>query len=154
MVTIGRIEARAHARATEVVERVETAIANLFPPSVRETLKFTRVKVEGHAHIQLSIIAAILTSKKACEKTLDHLVDSMSPRDKRSIVRTIDLRLDEQCTFFLRIDKQEAFLDRLHLATGPDVISVQVHFRYYPRCNPEDALEYLTDRFGDAGGSS
>jgi RNA binding exosome subunit len=154
MVTIGRIEARAHARATEVLERVETAIINIFPSSVRESLKISRMKVEGHAHIQMSIVAAVLTSEKACEVALDYLIASLDPKDKRSIVRTIDLRIDEQCNFFLRIDKQEAFLERLHLAAGPDVISVQVHFRHYPRCSPEDALEYLSERLGDVGGIS
>ncbi|MFX1368018.1 MAG: RNA-binding domain-containing protein [Promethearchaeota archaeon] len=154
MVTIGRIEARAHSRATEVLERVEAAITNLFPLSVRENLKISQTKVEGHAHIQMSIVAAVLTSENACQATLDYLVDSMSPKDKKSILRTIDLRIDEDCTFFLRIDKQEAFLERIQLATGPDVISVQVHFQHRPRCSPEDALEYLSSRFGNVGGTS
>jgi len=84
----------------------------------------------------------------------DYLVESLDSRAKRAILRTIDLRLDEQCTFFLRIDKQESYLGNLSLANGPDVISVQIHFQQYPRCVPENVSKYLGDRLGDVGGTS
>jgi RNA binding exosome subunit len=61
-------------------------------------------------------------------------------------------RIDRNCLFFIRIDKQAAFLDNIVLAKGPDVISAHIHIRQYPKCRLEDAMTMLEDRLGAAGG--
>ncbi|TFF86440.1 hypothetical protein EU519_01350, partial [Candidatus Thorarchaeota archaeon] len=46
---IGRIEVRAHSRATEIEERVVSAALNLFPENMREEQQVSITKTEGLA---------------------------------------------------------------------------------------------------------
>jgi RNA binding exosome subunit len=154
MVTIRRIDARAHVRATEVPDRVLTAITNIFPKTLQEELVTTWTKVEAHSGIPMSIVTIVLEKTKACFSAFDSIIDNLPKPDRKTLSRTIEARLDDQCVFYLRLEKQEAFLERLKLAIGPDVISLQIHLQQYPRCKQDDVVEFLTNRLENVGGSS
>ncbi len=144
---IYRIEARAHSRATEVVERVQTAVLNLFPESIQESVQIIRETTEGHRQTRIVVISAVLGDKAACDETLSFIAEMLSESDRRAIIESLHLRLDDQCILFLRIDKQESFLGRIQLANIPDVISMKIHLKQYPRCRPMDVETFLAERF-------
>ncbi|UCH03398.1 MAG: hypothetical protein JSW05_07300 [Candidatus Thorarchaeota archaeon] len=144
---IDRIEARAHSRATEIIERVQTAVLNLFPESIQESVQVTVERTEGHRQTRIVVISAVLEDKAACDDTLSFIAEAFSESDRRAIIKSLSLRLDDQCILFLRIDKQESFLGGIQLAKGPDVISVKMHLKQYPRCKPLDVETFLVERF-------
>ncbi|MFW9961945.1 MAG: RNA-binding domain-containing protein [Candidatus Sifarchaeia archaeon] len=146
------IETRAFSRATEVPDRVVTAILNLYPEKYRHLLEFDSTKVEGHSGNEILIIESFLRDKAGCDAALSYIFGKLDERDRSRLLNSLERRLDEHCLFFIRIDKQAAFLNNLALAKGPDVISVQVHIRQYPRCKQEDAVRMLEDRLLKAGG--
>ena len=152
MSSVVKIEARAYCRATEIVERVVQAIKNLYPEEFRELVEFESTKVEGQSGDKIHILRSELTDKARCEVTLDYIFRKLKETDRRYIRESLSQRLDENCVFFVRIDKQAAFLDKVVLARGPDVISVQVHIRQYPRCKQDDAIAMLEDRLRVTGG--
>jgi RNA binding exosome subunit len=149
---VAKIEARAYSRATEVPERVVTAILNLYPEKFRELVGFASTKVEGHSGNEILIIESLLEDRMGCEATLDYILGRFEERDRRLLGNSLLQRIDRNCLFFVRIDKQAAFLDAIALAKGPDVISIQVHIRQYPRCKQEDVKTMLEDRLRAAGG--
>ncbi|MFW9787886.1 MAG: RNA-binding domain-containing protein [Candidatus Thorarchaeota archaeon] len=152
MAFVAKIEARAYSRATEVSDKVVNAILNLYPEHVHELVKFVSTKVEGHSGNQIQIIGSELSDQTGCETTLDYIFGKLEKRDRERLENSLDRRIDENCQFFVRIDKQAAFLERIVLAKGPDVISVQVHIRKHPRCKQEDVMTMLEDRLRAAGG--
>ena len=149
---VAKIEARAYSRATEVPERVTTAILNLYPEMFRDSVDLDSTKVEGQSGDEIIIVASTLEDKTGSEATLDYIFERLDERDCRRLLNSLERRLDRNCLFFIRIDKQEAFLGNIVLARGPDVISVQIHLRQYPRCRLEDAMKMLEDRLRAAGG--
>ncbi len=118
---------------------------NLYPESAHENVKVTVERVEAHQQGRIVILSSVLEDKKACENAFSVMIGRLSESDRTYIIRTLHLRLDEQCSLFLRIDKQASFLGRMQLATGPDVISVRVHLRQYPRCVPSEAEAFLIE---------
>ena len=148
MVFIDTIEARAYSRATEVVARVEQAVLTLFPENVRNRVRLQTTKTEGHYQNSISVLSAVLKGSRVCENTLSHLLKLLSGEEAKAILESLDQRLDETCTLFLRIDQQEAYLGRMRLATGPDVINIQYHIRNYPRCTPDDVRQLIGDILG------
>jgi len=150
-VFVARIESRAYSRATEVLERVRSALVNLYPEEYRNRLKVKEVRTESHHGVPIIVITATLENKKGCETTLSSIFKRLSTFDKRHIMRTIELRVDDQCTLFLRIDKQISFLEEVKLSDGPDSISVSIHIRQYPRCIQEDAITYIIDCLKENG---
>lgn len=147
-----KIEARAYSRATEVSDRVVAAILNLYPENFRELVEFESTKVEGQSGDDILIIESELKDKVGCEATLDYIFGKLGERDHRRLGNSLPRRIDRSCLFFVRIDKQAAFLENIVLAKGPDVISVQIHIRQYPRCMQEDAKAMLEERLRAAGG--
>ena len=146
---IDRIEARAYSRVTEIPERVESAILNIFPSDVHDRIRIEKNVTEGHAQNTITVISGFLRHKRSCEDTLTTILSSISQNERKELTRTLSQRLDDKCVFFLRIDKQAAYLERVKLANGPDVISIRIHIRQYPRCVREDAEEFLRSRLDD-----
>jgi hypothetical protein len=102
---------------------------------------------EGHRQTNIVVLLAVLEDKEACDSTLNFIAETLSENDRMAIMRSLSLRLDDQCILFLRIDKQESFLGRMQLAKDPDVISVKMHLKQYPRCRPLDVETFLVERF-------
>ena len=152
MVFVAKIEARAYSRATEVSERVVKAILNLYPEKFHELVNIETTKVEGQSGQNILIVASRLEDKAGSETTLDYIFRRLEERDRRSLSNSLLQRIDEKCIFFVRIDKQAAFLNSIGLAKGPDMISVQIHIRQYPKCKQDDVRTMLEDRLQTAGG--
>jgi len=146
------LEARAYSRATEVSERVVAAILNLYPEKFRELVELESTKVEGQSGDVILVVESKLKDKIGSEATLDYIFGKLKENDRRRLGNSLTDRIDKNCLFFVRIDKQAAFLDDIVLAKGPDVISIQIHIRQYPRCRQEDVRTMLEDRLRAAGG--
>ena len=152
MTFVAKIKARAYSRATELPERVESAILNLIPEEFQKDVKLNTIGVEGHSGDDKQIVVAQLNNKIGCEATLDYIFSSFNDRDRRRVHNSLLRRLNVNCLFFLRIDKQAAFLGKIALADGPDVISVRIDIKQYPKCRQEDAIAMLENRLQAAGG--
>ncbi|MHA2025440.1 MAG: RNA-binding domain-containing protein [Candidatus Thorarchaeota archaeon] len=152
MTFVAKIEARAYSRATELSERVESAILNLFPEEFRKDVEMSFTKAEGHSGYNIQIVVARLKNKAGCESTLDRIITGFDDRDRRRVRNSLLRRLNENCIFFLRIDKQAAFQGKIALADEADIISVRIDIRQYPSCKQEDAVTMLENRFQAAGG--
>ena len=147
---IRKIEARAYSRATEISERVSTAICGIFPEDVKQNVSFSEEMAEGQSGDSISIVTGLLDNRNECEISLDYMLKQMEKKDRRAIKRTLDLRLNNNCVFFLRIDKQGAFLEKIRLANNSDVIRARFYFRDSPRCKKEDAMSHIEQRLRDA----
>ena len=149
---VAKVETRAYSRATEVSDKVIEAILNLYPEKFRELVEFESTKVEGQSGDRILIVGSMLKDKEGCETTLDYILGKFEERDHRRLTNSLTRRIDRNCIFFIRIDKQAAFLDEIVLENGPDVIIVKIHIRQYPKCRLEDAITMVKDRLRETGG--
>ncbi|MGY5859115.1 MAG: RNA-binding domain-containing protein [Candidatus Thorarchaeota archaeon] len=147
---IRKIEARVYSRVTEITDRVATAILNIFPEDVRKNVSITEEKAEGQSGDDISILSGHLKNRDECELTFDFILKHMDKKDRRTIKRSLDLRLNNNCVIFLRIDKQGAFLEKIRLANNADVIRARFYFRDSPRCKKKDAMLHIEQRLKDA----
>jgi len=122
-------------------------VLNLFPESVQDSVQIGFEKTEGHRQVQIVVLSAVLEGKEACENAVSFMAKMFSEIDRTAIIKSLHLRLDDQCVLFLRIDKQASFLGKIQLTQEPDVISVRIHLKQYPRCVPSDAETFLVERF-------
>jgi RNA binding exosome subunit len=150
---VNKIETRAYARATEVSDRVVSSILSIFPEHLRQIVLIETSRAEGQMGDTITIATGVLEGQDNCGPVLDYVFSQMDRQSLRTIERSLDIRLDEQCVFFLRIDKQAAFQGLVRMADGLDVISVRFYFRQYPRCNWDDVRLLIEDRLRTAGGA-
>jgi RNA binding exosome subunit len=149
---VNKIETRAYARATEISERVAVAIQSAFPEYLRQKLHMSQSKAVGQAGDVIIIITATLEGQEDCEPVLRYIFEQMDGHSRRSIERSLDMRLDDNCIFFLRIDKQAAFLGNIKMADELDVISARFRFKQYPRCNREEVILLIESYLRTMGG--
>ena len=117
------LHARALCHATEVPDRVIQAVKN----TVGEMEIGTR-SVAGHHGNEIIVVEA----KSTDMRSIRHLFRMLSPGDRERLVASLDLRLDDSCNLFIRIDKQGAYLGRVTLSDSDDEIALRIKVRAYP----------------------
>lgn len=126
---------RAFAQATEDDERVAEALR--FASAAKEV---ERQSSDGFHGNRIVILEAKLRSKREMEAFFRRLKKD----EVALLLNTLEKRVDEDCTFFLRLDKQKAYLGELALTDQDDVISVKGKIKSYPK-RREAALEATRD---------
>ena len=134
------IRLRAIAQATEVEERVETAM--LYVSGLEEV---SGSRTEGHFGNPLTIFEVELTRTREIKKFLQILKDAEM---LIVLMGEIQQRLDDNCVFHFRLDKQKAYAGELALADSKDIIDVNMKVAAYP-ARREIALEAVLDWFKD-----
>ena len=127
---IDNISFRAFSHATENEDRVKKAVIN-----VSKSEDLTCSKSCGYHGNPITIIETKITHARDIK---DFLI-SLSEEDIKQLIDTIDLRVDDESFFYMRLDKQEAYPGNPMLNNGEDVISVKGKIKSYPQ-NRENAV--------------
>lgn len=128
---------RTFCQATEDEEKVVQALKFVSGVDAIE-----KCASEGYHGNRIVVLESAIRSKKRIEAFFGRISNS----DIAQILETIEQRIDEECSLFFRLDKQEACLGRLVLTKGEDVISVRAKVECYPK-RRESALEQARQYF-------
>ncbi|WP_136715083.1 RNA-binding protein [Halorientalis salina] len=131
------IDLRTFCYATEDEKRVEGALRTFLP----EDIEIERATSEGHHGDRIVVLSARV--ERADE--MRHVLGRLSDLDTASqLAAELDERVDENCSLFLRIDKQAAFNGDVRLGDG---ITFRAKVEAYPATkeaaveNAREALE-------------
>ena len=102
--------------------------------------------MEGHYGNEIALLEAKVTNKRDVKRFVDLLCDRLLPGDLSRLRSELVDRVDDECMLHIRFDKQEAFMGRLALAKGQDVISARLKIKAYP-ASKENALSIVSDLF-------
>lgn len=134
------IKSRVMIYSTEDEDRVSEMFENLVG-----TDEYERSTAEGESGNNTLILEATLTRRREIDQLFDRLGDSVI----EWILEEIEERIDDECSFFFRLDKQAAMSGEYTIGTGGDVISFVCKVASYPakRELAIDVLkEYLNSR--------
>ena len=130
--------------STEDVKRVTSALRFLLP--MDDGYVVEESQVEGHYGNEIALLEAKVTNKRDVKRFVDLLCDRLLPGDLSRLRSELVDRVDDECMLHIRFDKQEAFMGRLALAKGQDVISARLKIKAYP-ASKENALSIVSDLF-------
>jgi RNA binding exosome subunit len=99
-------------------------------------------RTSGHHGNAILIIEAHIGSGQPGIDLLARLVAG----DRRSVLNTLEQRVDESCNLFLRLDKQKALIGEIALAHNDDAIAVRMKVTAFP-ARKETALRAVRDFF-------
>lgn len=120
---------RAFCQATEDEVKVKTAL--LFASGGKDE-KLKRTKCEGYHGNPIIILDICIVSSRAIKSFFQRL----SEVDRKALLNDLERRIDEDCAFYFRLDKQEAYLGRLALgemSEEDDIIAVHGKVKSYPK---------------------
>jgi len=122
--TATRVELSCSAHATEDEGKVLTALLNIIPESLREqyasAVETTRTM--GYHGNPITIYRLVVEGPDANE-IFKHIALSLGEEDRKYIESTLSSRL-ERCRLYIRVSKQWAYLRRLKVYEGDDVIRI------------------------------
>lgn len=124
---IAYIDIRVFAHATEDPTKVQTAVRNLLPAELAQTIIFEQTSCTGHHGNPIVLFTSKLTDKKLLPKTLEKFGQDLGVLDKEELSRSLKLHL-EKGNLYLRFDKQSAFLGALKFSQN-DPIHLKIHFK-------------------------
>ncbi|RLF11465.1 MAG: exosome protein [Thermoprotei archaeon] len=117
------IEAFSH--ATEDLNKVSKAMLNLLPPELRGKVEVSYEAVKGHYDNQIVILRTELKGEDA-ECFIKYIASSMSEVDKAILRATLDLRMEESRSLYLRLDKGAAYAGKFKLVDRGEAIKVKL----------------------------
>ncbi len=124
---IAYIDIRVFAHATEDPTKVQTAVQNLLPEELAQTLVFEKTNCTGHHGNPIILFTAKLTDKKLLPKVMEKIGASLGSLDKEKLNQDLKLHI-EKGNLYLRFDKQSAFLSSLKFSQN-DPIHLKIHFK-------------------------
>jgi len=116
------IDLRTFCYATEDEKRVEAALRAFLP----EEFALDRMENTGHHGDRIVVLSARVETADAMRHVLDRLAE-LDAIDR--VLDELDERVDDNCSFFLRLDKQAAFQDEIRLGDG---ITLRAKVEAYP----------------------
>ena len=121
------------AHATEDPEKVLEAMGIFFPEDVpSEDIEFEILETEGYFGNPIKVINAELKRSKSVKKMLEHLKELLNEEDKEYLLENLEEKVDETGTFFIRFNKQKAYLGEVAVGEGEDVIQVKIKIKAFP----------------------
>jgi RNA binding exosome subunit len=137
---IGFIDIRVFAHATEDSDKVQTAVRNLLPAELAETLVFEKTSLTGHHGNPIILFTAKLTDKKTLPAALEKIGAGLNALDKEELSRDLKLHLEKR-NLYLRFDKQSASLGTLKFSQN-DPVHFKIHFK---NKSPQEITDILSD---------
>ena len=120
------VDLRAFCYATEDEERVESSLRTFLP----EDVELDRNQSEGHHGDRIVVLSARVERADEIRHVLDQLGEL---DDVDAVVEELDERVDDNCAFYLTLDKQAAFSDEVERGDG---ITFRSKVEAYPAKKP------------------
>jgi len=143
MLRILRVEAVVHSHATEDENKVLKALMEVFPPRLRDRVILVRERLSGHYNNPLIRIWAETSSEKDALETFNYILSRLDLADIGYIRSSLEERVDKNGVLHIRVSKQDAYLGRLTVFEGDDVIKISVHIAGRRRKVIEELNRYL-----------
>lgn len=134
---IANINFRTYCHATEAPEKVKSALGfligekNLDEPPDKKSYKFTTSRTKGYFGNPIITFEIIISKSKEVKQFWTRL-NELEPELVARLSDGISERIDDNCSFHLRFDKQAAFQERYELTVHGDCVVFKAKIRAYP----------------------
>ncbi len=123
----------AFVQATESEERVLEAMSTFVPEEIPdEDVLLDVEEVRGFFGNPIKVVNVEIKRSRAVRAFLRHLRELLSERDREYLLEHLDEKVDEEGTFYVRFNKQRAYLGEAEVDEGPDVIQVRIKVKAFP----------------------
>lgn len=137
-----KIEISAFCHATEDCSRVENAIRNVFPSSMRKNIVIDAISEEGYYGNPIKILTVKITDRNLVNEVIQYLASSLGNTEKSILKATIKLRYDDETNRLItRFSKQDLYMGSFRIVDTDDIVKVVIYFRN-ARAS-EDVVNYL-----------
>jgi len=146
------IHLRTIAQATEDPEKVRSALKLLLPPpgqlAKKDSITVHDTVTTGYLGNSIIVMEAELKKNKDCQYVVDRITEHLGPAGISQLAAELPQRVDDDCTLYIRFNKQEAYLDKLMTTTKSDSILVRIKIKAYP-ARADKAIQVALSLLGE-----
>jgi RNA binding exosome subunit len=129
--SISYVEISLIVHVTENLQKVLTAVRNLFPNPYNDNVSFKKENLWGHHKNLIIFVKTTIKKKNRIYALIENVYTKLDIKDKDELSKAFIQRLDNKKMFFLRLDKQKAYLGKIKLSTI-DPILIKIKLNFYP----------------------
>jgi len=128
-VKVLRASIKAFAHATEDINKVRNALKNILPDEIKNAINNLNVTtVKGHYGNEINILDLTL-SKNDSYSLLKNILCKLEETERNILLASLSSRSDvKHSHLYVRLSKQDAYLGKLKLLDGSDVIKLVITF--------------------------
>jgi RNA binding exosome subunit len=142
---ISFIEIDVISHATEDENKVFSAIKKIITEQVFQEANIKKSKLDGHYGNPITYLSIRVYKKSLIKKIIENLLSDINIQDRELLLSNFDNRVDDEGNFFIRFDKQAAYLGELNLCeTDPIRLKIKLTI---PRKQREQIIEALKQIF-------
>ena len=147
------IHLRTSAQATEDPEKVRSALKLLLPllptgqSEKKDSITVHEIVTTGYHGNPIILMEAELKQNKDCQYVINRIREHLGPAGISRLAAELENRVDDDCTLYIRFNKQEAYLGKLMTTTKSDSILVRIKIKAYP-ARPEKAIQIARSLLG------
>ena len=131
--------------STENFDKNMIAIANLIPDEIIKDTKITVEELEGGYDNPIQYVFIEIRKPNEIEKIIENLARKLTQEQKNQLNNEFEKRFDfDGKTFFLRIEKEAIFKNKLDIATSDNVIKIAIKMVSYIK--NVDFKEFLKEK--------
>ncbi|NOR60248.1 MAG: hypothetical protein GQ469_06420 [Methanosarcinales archaeon] len=146
------IHLRTIAQATEDPEKVRSALKLLLPPpgqlAKKDSITVHETVTTGYHGNSIIVMEAELKKNKDCQYVVDRITEHLGPAGISQLAAELPQRVDDDCTLYIRFNKQEAYLGKLMTTTKSDSILVRIKIKAYP-ARADKAIQVALSLLGE-----
>ena len=146
------IHLRTIAQATEDPEKVRSALKLLLPPpgqlAKKDSITVHDTVTTGYHGNSIIVMEAELKQNKDCQYVVDLIKEHLGPAGISQLAAELPQRVDDDCTLYIRFNKQEAYLGKLMTTTKSDSILVRIKIKAYP-ARADKAIQIARSLLGE-----
>ncbi|ACX73457.1 Protein of unknown function DUF54 [Methanocaldococcus vulcanius M7] len=144
---LNSVKISAIAHATEDEEKVLEAIEYFIPEEIdEEKIDLEVIETQGYFGNPIKIITASVEGKEA-KKVFKHIFDLIKADEKNvnKLKKDLKLRIEDN-KFYVRFDKQKAYLGSCKVMDGDDVVRVVFNFKIFSPKNKEEKVREIIEK--------
>lgn len=125
------ITIRVFAKEWEDAEKIKEGLFRLIPVE-KEKLKINETAAEGFEDKKISIFEVKLEKERHVKIFFDSLLQKLGDKQKDLLIRQLDSRTDEECNFFIRLDKEKLLNGEYQITDSGECYHIKIAAAAYP----------------------
>lgn len=146
VIRVKQVVIETFSHATEDFSKVKQALLNTIPSDMRNRVRVDVVNVKGHYGNEIGILKLRIKGGESLN-VLKNIICSLSSTERNILIATLSSRVNAKASHLhIRLSKQQAYLNRLTLLEGGDVIKVMATIE--GAMDVERLRKFLTELIG------
>jgi RNA binding exosome subunit len=108
----------------------------------KEKIKLEHEAAEGAAGNKIEIFKIKLEKERHVNSFLKDIISKLNQQQKELLTKQVETRVDDECNFFLRIDKEKFFEGRYWITDRGNCYHIKTLIAAYP-ANKEKAVDIV-----------